>query len=102
MNAPCRKYLERPQRCGNFDDDDFTASAACCGCDGGQLDCAPTRSVFADMFVLLYASGPPLGAVPCEWPGFSCVGDGLEIAIDEPLWPRLGLAARKGDCEEET
>jgi len=36
---PCYEYFTREARCGQHDDDDFTASEACCACGGGLPTC---------------------------------------------------------------
>jgi len=37
-------YDRRPQDCGEYDDDDFTASERCCACGGGEGTFAPTAT----------------------------------------------------------
>ena len=40
----CAWYTEFPHTCGDYDDDDFTASESCCACEGGFRWEDPTDS----------------------------------------------------------
>ena len=52
-NDGCEWYDTFPNSCGDWDDDDFTASSMCCACDGGFTAveaCQDTNEGLGDSF----------------------------------------------------
>ena len=104
FRGDCAWYVKNPTRCGEFDDDDFSANIQCCACGGGSDTSPPTPvptlisiwkgyDKYGDPPYLFCTGGPPF---------YTQNGINYNLGNDLPITKMLDASPRNSGAPQAT